>query len=96
MAASQNPLYKLTEGGNRRRTKKISKRLRDKVRARDNETCQQCGTSGTPPFFLDLEIDHTVPYCDGGAMSMENLLLLCIPCHRSKSKIEAAARRRAR
>ena len=43
MAASQKPLYQLTEGGNRRRTKKISKHLRDKVRARDNETCQQCG-----------------------------------------------------
>jgi hypothetical protein len=42
-------------------------------------------------------VDHVVPLIDGGDKTLENLQLLCVPCHKVKTAREArvrAARRR--
>lgn len=42
------------------------------------------------------ECDHRIPLEDGGPHHMDNLQVLCVPCHRAKTARENAARREAR
>jgi 5-methylcytosine-specific restriction endonuclease McrA len=55
---------------------KLSRRS---VFARDNYTCQYCGTVGK-----DLTIDHVVPKRHGGGMEWENLVTCCRRCNTKK------------
>lgn len=59
--------------------------LREKIKARDNHTCQ-LSTVDEPNLLL--EIDHIIPLSKNGITSEENLQTLCWRCNRSKgSKI---------
>lgn len=68
-------------------------KLKWKVFARDNYTCQRCG------IREDLEVDHIRPVSKGGRDSLKNLQTLCKRCnvkkgnkwhpHRSKEAIPA-------
>ena len=49
--------------------------------ARDGALCNDCKKENIP-----LTIDHIVPVGDGGSREMENLQLLCVPCHVKKDK----------
>ena len=82
------PRYVTSSGGNRRRTEKITRSIREAVRRRDAETCQECGYDELPHR---LEIDHIIPYRLGGPTSLDNLRLLCVPCHRAKTLTERGA-----
>lgn len=63
--------------------------LREKIKERDNNTCQKCGISTRDEKNLLLEIDHIIPLSKGGITSEENLQTLCWRCNRSKgAKIE--------
>jgi len=55
---------------------------RSRTLARDRFTCQQCGARE------HLEVDHIVPVSHGGSWELENLWVLCKPCHRRKTYIE--------
>ena len=55
---------------------KLSRRS---VFARDNYTCQYCGSTGK-----DLTIDHVVPKRAGGGMQWENLVTCCRRCNTKK------------
>jgi len=55
---------------------KLSRRS---VFARDNYTCQYCGTQSR-----DLTIDHIVPRRHGGSMAWENLVACCRRCNTKK------------
>jgi 5-methylcytosine-specific restriction endonuclease McrA len=55
---------------------KLSRRS---VFARDNYTCQYCGSQGK-----DLTIDHVVPKRHGGGMQWENLVACCRRCNTKK------------
>jgi len=59
--------------------------LREKIKKRDNYTCQHCGLSSKDEPNLLLEIDHIVPVSKGGITSEDNLQTLCWRCNRSKS-----------
>ena len=48
------------------------------VRERD-QVCRACGTTGT-------DFDHILPVADGGQTTLDNLQLLCHPCHIVKSR----------
>jgi 5-methylcytosine-specific restriction endonuclease McrA len=50
------------------------------VRERD-KTCRMCGSQGK-------DIDHIVPISKGGQTEMNNLQLLCHPCHIQKSRLD--------
>lgn len=63
--------------------------LREKIKIRDNYTCQKCSLSTTNEKNLLLEIDHVIPISKGGITSEDNLQTLCWKCNRSKgSKLE--------
>jgi 5-methylcytosine-specific restriction endonuclease McrA len=56
---------------------KLSRRT---IFARDNFTCQYCGST-----TKDLTIDHVVPKRAGGQASWENLVTCCRRCNMKKS-----------
>jgi len=55
--------------------RKITRRA---VFARDNWTCQYCGSRS------NLTVDHVVPRSKGGSSSWENIVASCAPCNRRK------------
>ena len=55
--------------------RKITRRA---VFARDNWTCQYCGSHSS------LTVDHVIPRSKGGASSWENIVASCAPCNRRK------------
>lgn len=66
----------------------MTPKLREKIKARDNNTCQICGLSTKDEPNLLLEIDHITPLSKGGMTAEDNLQTLCWKCNRSKgSKI---------
>lgn len=56
------------------------------VRERD-QVCRTCGEEGT-------DFDHILPVADGGQTTLENLQLLCHPCHVQKSRTDWHGSRR--
>lgn len=63
----------------------MTSKLRQKIKERDNFTCQQCGISVEQEPHLLLEIDHIIPISKGGMTTESNLQTLCWRCNRSKS-----------
>jgi 5-methylcytosine-specific restriction endonuclease McrA len=55
--------------------RKITRRA---VFARDDWTCQYCGSRS------NLTVDHVIPRSKGGASSWENIVASCAPCNRRK------------
>lgn len=64
----------------RSRAKRITRAQIKAVRERD-QVCVKCGEPGT-------DIDHIVPVRRGGQTEMDNLQLLCNPCHIEKSRAD--------
>lgn len=58
--------------------------LREKIKQRDDYTCQKCGISIEDEQHLLLEIDHIIPLSKGGMSTEENLQTLCWKCNREK------------
>ena len=55
--------------------RKITRRA---VFARDDWTCQYCGSRA------NLTVDHVIPRSKGGTSSWENIVASCAPCNRRK------------
>ena len=55
--------------------RKITRRA---VFARDDWTCQYCGSRS------NLTVDHVIPRSKGGVSSWENIVASCAPCNRRK------------
>lgn len=51
---------------------------REAVMKRDNYRCQRCGAHVSEQ---PLEVDHVTPISEGGSSSIDNLQVLCAPCH---------------
>lgn len=62
-----------------RRTKRrvLPPMVRNELRARAGNQCERCGCSG--PFAAH----HVTPVSEGGTNELENLMLLCWPCHKA-------------
>jgi 5-methylcytosine-specific restriction endonuclease McrA len=58
---------------------RIPDRMRERVMARDNYTCQICGSTA------ESTIDHIIPVVAGGEASEDNLQVLCRSCNARKS-----------
>jgi 5-methylcytosine-specific restriction endonuclease McrA len=56
-------------------SRKITRRA---VFARDDWTCQYCGSRS------NLTVDHVIPRCKGGISSWDNIVASCAPCNRRK------------
>jgi 5-methylcytosine-specific restriction protein A len=61
------------------------RRLVEQVKLRDQYTCRCCGR-----ITEQGQCDHVIPTAEGGSDDLTNLQWLCIPCHETKSKAEAA------
>lgn len=61
--------------------------LRVEVLKRDGWKCDLCGDPAT-------EVDHIVPFTEGGRSTPSNLRAICRPCHASKSAREGNRARR--
>lgn len=57
------------------------RRIRREMMAED-PTCRKCGAPGD-------QADHIKPLCLGGETKRENMQLLCTPCARTKTALEA-------
>lgn len=64
-----------------RDSRSVSAQLRFDVVARDGGRCRYCGRE----VGRDGHIDHVWPVSMGGLTVMENLVLACVECNRSKS-----------
>ena len=62
-----------------RTTGKEWRKIRKQVFKRDGEVCTYCGTKIGP-----FEIDHKTPVAKGGSDNLENLVVSCRSCNRSK------------
>lgn len=62
----------------------MTPQLREKIKSRDNNTCQQCGVSVRDEPNLLIEIDHIIPISKGGTTVEHNLQALCWRCNRAK------------
>lgn len=62
----------------------MTKELREKIKKRDNYTCQICGKY--MPDEVGLHIDHKIPIAKGGKTVESNLWVLCDKCNLSKGK----------
>ena len=61
----------------------MTKELRQKIKIRDNYTCQICGKY--MPDEVGLHIDHIIPIKRGGKTIESNLQVLCDKCNLRKS-----------
>lgn len=76
-------LYKITEGGNVARTRKITPATRRRVLERDGRACVWCSAT------TELHLDHIIRYADGGSNRDENLRVLCAKCHAKRGGTSA-------
>lgn len=63
----------------------MTKKLRERIKERDDYTCCNCLNSTYEEPNLLLEIDHIVPVSKGGLTVESNLQTLCWKCNRAKS-----------
>lgn len=76
--------------------------LKRRVSERDSGCCYRCGDeqpdeADDPDGEHQHELDHVIPIFEGGAVEdLDNLGLICQPCHLIKSKAEAARANAAR
>ncbi len=73
----------LEKYSNNNQRKLMTKELKDRVKTRNNYTCQICGKY--MPDEVGLHIDHIIPIKAGGKSIYENLQVLCSKCNGSKS-----------
>ncbi len=62
----------------------MTPQLREKIKSRDRNTCQQCGISVRDEPNLLIEVDHIIPISKGGTTTEDNLQALCWRCNRTK------------
>ena len=71
-----------------RKRKKITPRIRLQVLEKDNYTCTTCGRSPISHPGLTLEVDHIVPFANGGMDILSNYKISCMECNRGKGNNE--------
>lgn len=57
---------------------------------RQRSRCNACAKSIQLKPFASCDADHIIAVSRGGKTTLENMQLLCVPCHREKSAREAA------
>ena len=68
--------------GQKRRRGSISPELRNILLREANHACEKCGARAETG--RTLEVDHIVPFSQGGSDEYENLQILCATCNRKK------------
>lgn len=79
------PDLKTQRGSKASRT--VNLRLRFQVMRRDNFKCKICGKSPATEPATILEVDHVIPWSNGGDTVEANLQTLCTMCNQGKSNL---------
>ena len=66
----------------KKKSRHIPKSVRVSVLHRDKYKCVFCGRSSQK---VELQIDHIIPFSQGGSNKLDNLQTLCIDCNQGKS-----------
>ena len=66
----------------KKRSRYISSTVRYAVLTRDNNRCVACGITAKE---TQLQVDHIIPFSQGGSNKNDNLQTLCLDCNRGKS-----------
>jgi hypothetical protein len=72
-----------------RKRRPIGAKKRQEILQRDNYACRVCGRNPITHPGLPLEVDHIVPFSEGGTDDVSNLQTLCLLCNRGKGSTEA-------
>jgi len=67
-------------------SRRLTTKRRRRVRQQLPQVCVACGSTA------NLTIDHRIPRVYGGSNTLDNLQMLCLPCHRQKAKTEVRYR----
>ena len=78
LAGATQAIPKPSEAAQDRERKRMTWKLRDKIKERDEHCCQMCGSTEL------LVVDHIVPISRGGTSDENNLQTLCRGCNHSK------------
>ena len=65
--------------------RKVSDKVRYQVLKRDNFRCCAYGASPAKDSYVELHIDHIIPWSKGGETIVDNLQTLCSKCNLGKS-----------
>jgi hypothetical protein len=80
-----NEAFPAAERLPKRKTKRdISERLRFSILLRDGFRCQSCGRSPLKSPGVELQVDHIIPWSQGGETIPENLQTKCKECNLGK------------
>ena len=71
----------LSKRKKQKRSRYISASVRVSVLNRDGYRCVFCGRSAKQ---VELEVDHIIPFSQGGSNDLNNLQTLCFDCNRGK------------
>lgn len=63
--------------------KPLSPRARENFHKSKNGLCAECGGTANP-----YAIDHVISLENGGADGLDNFQILCLPCHKLKTRID--------
>jgi hypothetical protein len=69
----------------RREVRIINVVLRYQILRRDRFRCRACGRSHATNPEVQLQVDHIIPWSQGGSSRVENLQTLCNRCNRGKA-----------
>lgn len=74
---------KPNDGHTTRRAVSVS--MRYDILKRDSFRCVRCGRSPANEAGIQLQVDHIVPWANGGETRLDNLQVLCAECNAGKS-----------
>lgn len=77
------PVPRSGDGHNTRRSVSVS--MRYDVLKRGCFRCAKCGRSPATEAGVQLQVDHIIPWANGGETAFENLQVLCAECNTGKS-----------
>ena len=88
MLMEQSFIEKVYPGHHARGREPMSSVIRREVFARDGGRCKKCGARER------LEVDHVVPWVEGGRHEIKNLQILCRSCNHAKGPLPWSLRRK--
>jgi len=69
--------------------KRVSDDEKTSLLERQKQMCQECSCPVSIGSYSNADIDHVIPRHLGGKTVLDNLQIICVPCHRLKTGLES-------